>query len=249
MMQCHVINLQTRPDRLRNFQAANPGFAFERFDAVNGAAYSRDAAIRDGLITADNEYTDAAIGCALSHVSLWRHAVASGRPVCVLEDDVLVRDDFAAAATAMLAGLARWDVVFWTWNLDWPLCFLPGEGQARAWLQTDPYAIRGRYDAFKADTRPALLARLISLAAAACYVVSPEGAARLLRRCLPIGRVPGDLYNDGSTAIAWINGGIDVEMSRHLAALDAYVAIPPLAVAINDLATSSIRGLHVAGER
>lgn len=246
-MQCHVINLQRRQDRLQSFRAANPRLAFERFDAVDGAAYSREAAIRDGLITADNDYTVATIGCAMSHVSLWRQCVASGRPVCIMEDDVLVRDDFAAAATALLAGLPAWDVVFWTWNLDWPLCFLPGEGQARAWLQTDPYAIRGRFDDFKADARPALLARLVSLAAAACYVVSPDGAARLLRLCLPIGRQPGDLYNDGSKAIAWINGGIDVEISRHLPGLQAFVAIPPLAVAVNDLATSSIRGLHMAG--
>jgi GR25 family glycosyltransferase involved in LPS biosynthesis len=244
----HVINLQSRPDRLAAFRAANPGLAFERFAAVEGAARPRDAWIADGLITADNEYSAGAIGCAMSHVSLWRHCASSGRPVCIIEDDVLLRDNFVVAANVLLAGLARWDIVCWTWNLDWPLCFLPGDGLARAWLQTDPYAIRGRYDAFKADRSPVQPARLISLAATACYVVSPAGAASLLRLCLPIGRVPADLYNDGSLGIAWINGGIDVEMSRHFRALDAFVAMPPLAVAINDLTASSIRGQQPAGE-
>jgi GR25 family glycosyltransferase involved in LPS biosynthesis len=244
-MRLRVISLDRTPQRLAVFRAQNPGLAFERFAACDGAARPRAAWIADGLIAPENVYLPGAIGCAASHVSLWRACVAEGQPVHVAEDDVILRRDFVEMATALLAGLV-WDVVYWTWNFNWPLDHWPAEGLAPALLQLDPRLILRHYEAFRRHTGRPLMARIASGAGTGCYSIAPSGAARLLAACLPIGNVPARM-RAGNLILDWDNTGIDVEASRHFRELRAFATIPPLAVAMNDGALSTIRGPGAGG--
>jgi GR25 family glycosyltransferase involved in LPS biosynthesis len=246
MIHAAVINLDRASDRLADFQGANPGLAFERFPAVLGAARPREAWVSDGLLTAENRYSNGAIGCAASHVALWRRVAAAGEPLHVLEDDVILRRDFLEASEALLADLPTWDIVCWTWNYDWPLRYLPAPGLGAAWLQLDPYAIKPRYGEFREATPPSRLLKLVSAGGTPCYTIAPEGAAKLLARCLPFGN-EGIMLRAGSYGMAWTNTGLDVEMSRHYGDLAAFIAIPPLATAINDPAGSTTRTFFRAG--
>ena len=83
--------------------------------------------------------------------------------------------------------------------------------------------------------------RIASGAGTGCYTIAPSGAAQLLELCLPIGATPARI-RAGLLQVDWDNTGIDVEASRHFPSLRAYAAIPPLAVAMNDLKLSTIRG-------
>jgi glycosyl transferase, family 25 len=52
------------------------------------------------------------IGCYFSHLGVWREFVESGREVAlVLEDDVVLHDDFQAAVELALKAQANWDVL------------------------------------------------------------------------------------------------------------------------------------------
>lgn len=52
------------------------------------------------------------IGCYMSHLEVWRRFLDSGKAVAlVLEDDVILHDDFCTAIEAALQARAHWDVL------------------------------------------------------------------------------------------------------------------------------------------
>lgn len=101
-MKVYVINLARRPERMRYIaeQLANVEVAYERIDAVDGAALAKDDLQRlsnrfrwwcaRGYMPRAGE-----IGCAMSHREAWRKAVDGNMAYeCVLEDDVSLSSDF-----------------------------------------------------------------------------------------------------------------------------------------------------------
>jgi GR25 family glycosyltransferase involved in LPS biosynthesis len=242
-LRLRLINLDRTPDRLAQFIARHPGVAIERFGAIDGAKIDRADCIRNGIITPDNRYRPGAIGLALSHITLWRQCAAGSEAFHVGEDDIILRADFAAMAAALLAPLSHWDIVLWTNNFDWPVKIRPAPGVGPVVLQYDPEEAKRELPRFPLATTRPTLARLVSAAGTGCYSVSPRGAARILTDCLPLGRISASYV--AKPGFGWDNMGIDVEMSRHYDDWQAYLSVPPLAVAPNDQSSSTIRG-HLA---
>lgn len=104
-MKVFVINLDRNRERLESVSGrlAERGVTFERFPAVDGRAldpaerrrcYSpvRTAFVRGhGLLSGE-------LGCALSHLGVYRKMVADGLDIaCVLEDDAFPEPDFVTA--------------------------------------------------------------------------------------------------------------------------------------------------------
>ena len=95
-LEARVINLDRRPDRLESFRArladaASPGFLsrVERFPAVDGRDLELTEEIRHTFRGNDFGYRKSFIGCALSHLALWKQAAAGDAPgALILEDDV-----------------------------------------------------------------------------------------------------------------------------------------------------------------
>lgn len=232
-----VINLDRTPERMARFRERHPEVPIERVPAVDGRTLNREACIDARLVTPDNVYSPAAIGCALSHVGLWRACAAGDVPFHIAEDDVILRRDFPLMVGVMLETLDAWDIVLWSHNLDWPMQAIPAEGLGIALLKYGERAVDPQV--FRMGRAQPLLLRLFSAAGTGCYSVSPAGAQALLERCLPLGCEPASyVHADGRR---WTNTGIDAEMSRHYGALSAYVSVPILALAENDHATSTVQ--------
>ena len=88
--QIHLINLDRSTDRLAKFARRNSHLSSVlRSPAVDGARVDRQALLRGGLIRADCPYGNGALGCALSHIELWKKAYAEDRAVTVFEDDAI----------------------------------------------------------------------------------------------------------------------------------------------------------------
>jgi len=116
------------------------------------------------------------IGCAVSHLGLWRRIAASGRPGIVLEDDCQLGDGAPAVLARLEALRGGWDLV------------LLGHRSTRrsAQLGATP-AVGGR--GLGAGHR---LTRLVEFATGAyAYALSARGAGRLARFAEPI-RMPAD---------------------------------------------------------
>jgi GR25 family glycosyltransferase involved in LPS biosynthesis len=235
-----VISLDRTPQRFEQFLALNPAIEVSRFPACDGALLNVADCIRDGLVTERNAYVPGALGTALSHVTLWRECVAAGAPIHIAEDDVILRDDFWRHVETMLGTVPAWDIVLWSHNFDWPVMVAPAPGTGRAVLQYLEPGNAMDQTAFRSSAAPSHLLPLHSAAGIGCYSLSPTGAAHLLEHCLPIGIAMAEYATRPGTG--WENTGIDVEMSRHYAAMAAFVAVPPLALAPNDQEASTIRG-------
>jgi glycosyl transferase, family 25 len=243
-----VINLDHCVDTLEAFRRRNAHLGpVRRFPAVAGAVLDRAELQDRGVIAGDIDYSDGALGCALSHVALWQEIACGTRMVTVCEDDAVFAGDFVATANARLAALADgWDIVLWGWNFDsWlvfqvlpgrPACLVHGTGSV-----TD--ADLGA--ASHASASPQLF-RLDRACGTLCYTISPNGAARMLAHCRPLRPLPIFLPE---LRVNVANSGIDLMMSTAYSQMRAYVSVPPLAISPNLNADSTTLGLDAAGLR
>ena len=234
-----VINLDRLPERMRLFREENLGLPIERVAAADGRQLARADLIRRGIIAGDNAYSAGALGNALSHITLWRQCAEGGEAFHIAEDDAILHPAFTARAAALLQGIRSWNVIFWGWNFDWPVRVHLAPGVGSVVLRFNQKEMRTQIDAFQASDVPARLVGLDSCAGTCCYSVSPRGAARLLARCLPIGNTAAALVTRPGKL--WPNTGLDVELSRHHAAIASFACLPPLALTRNDHAASTVQ--------
>lgn len=228
-MAIHLINLDRGIGRLEEFRKRNCHLKkVVRFPGVDGKSLDRNNLIKDGIIASDLDYTAGSMGCALSHVSLWKKAVEERVPITVAEDDAIFSYHFEAQTRSLLANFrADWDYILrsavtqcYTW-----LDVLPGGTGGR--LQFFPGPLFKSLDQFQeVETEPSLL-RARYLLGLVCYSVSPNGARALLQQCLPIRPMIVDFAGFG---VRLKNVGIDCIMNSAFPTLKTYVCLPPLVI-------------------
>lgn len=228
----YVINLDRDHERWRRFIDTNAHLVeYTRFSAVDGRDVDRAALARDGIIAANLTYNNGQLGCALSHIALWRAAVAGNRVTTVLEDDAILAPNFAPAHDELVKRLPEaWSIVLWGWNFDRSVWAEIPEGAAKSILQFDQDALRDNIEIFRHAEVAHAPVRLRHAFGIMAYTVSPAGAKALLELCLPLARRFIQFEGFG---IGIPNNGIDCMMNTAYPKLKAYVCLPPLAVSEN----------------
>jgi glycosyl transferase, family 25 len=228
----YVINLDRDQERLRTFTALNADRAnFIRFSAIDGRQVDRAALQQDGIIAGNLTYNNGQLGCALSHLALWRGAVAENRVITVVEDDAILAPKFEPARDAFLRGLpADWAIVLWGWNFDRSVWAEIPEGVAKAVLQFDQDELRNNLEGFRRAEVAHAPIRLRHAFGSMAYSVSPTGAEALLKLCLPLAR---QFIRFEGFGIGIPNNGIDCMMVGAYPKLKSYVCVPPLVVSEN----------------
>lgn len=231
-MSVFVINLDRDQDRLRLFTETNAHLTtFTRFAAIDGRTMDRAALERAGLIKSDLTYNNGQLGCALSHVALWRHAIAENRAITVVEDDAILARDFLTARDDLIGRLPPdWGIVLWGWNFDRSVWAEIPEGVAKSVLTFDQDALRENIEVFRTAEVAHGPVRLRHAFGTLGYAVSPAGARALLASCLPLAK--RFIHFEGF-GIGIPNNGIDCLMNAAYPKLKAYVCMPPLAVSEN----------------
>jgi glycosyl transferase family 25 len=185
MIRTLVINLERSPDR-RDAIARRLGelkIPFEWFAATDGsrlteaelALYSPRAAFAQlGREMHRNE-----IGCIMSHIRVWQELVDRGDEyVMVVEDDMLIDDDFPALVESPDWIPADAQVVNFAWDMATPIDLRP--------VASGRYLCRFDKDVMRTGS----------------YILRRNGAEALLRNAFPV-RMPvdslmGDQRNIGS---------------------------------------------------
>lgn len=110
-----VLNLDRRPDRFDGFRssleaAAGPRFAgrCRRFPAVDGRDLRLNEAIRHMFRGNDFGFRRGIVGCALSHLEMWKQLSESDAPAwLVFEDDARVCEGFVGQLIELAGHLAK----------------------------------------------------------------------------------------------------------------------------------------------
>ena len=238
-MYIYVINLDRSPERLESFNRANAHLPqIQRFSAIDGNMADRTELAAAGVVDASLQYTDGAIGCALSHLFFWNAASEQDEQITICEDDSIFHRNFVALASQAIEGLrADWDLVMWGWNFDSILLFeVPGLSECLSTFSQDQ--LRQNASQFQDLTFVPTCYRLLRAFGTVCYTISPRGARKLREHGVPIRpfTVPIPMINP-----AFPNNGIDIVMNRAYPDINAYVSFPPLVITKNEHDVSTVR--------
>jgi GR25 family glycosyltransferase involved in LPS biosynthesis len=216
--------------------------------AVDGARLDRAELVARKLIAEDLIYSTNSVACSLSHVRCWQQIIRMGRPAVVCEDDVALRRDFAQVHEKFEPVLAVADAVFWSFNFDMHVAYqVPGMGVCTAIYDESHFHDEERIARFQAGQATPALYRPERLWGVACYSLTPRGAAKLLDRVMPLRNAIVDfLYPTGLKQMSrctFNSLGIDSDLGLvHVKELDAWVALPPVAIHVTHNNVSTIDG-------
>ncbi|MFT8549503.1 MAG: glycosyl transferase [Acetobacter okinawensis] len=182
------------------------------------------------LISAECLFTPAAFAQALSHVSLWGNVAQHQTAAHVFAGNAVLCANFEAESTRILASLPQdWDFVLWgnapgaTLQLD----ILPDLALFTGAVQP-PYSARGAAALSEMDVT-SLAFPLMSTQSVCGYAISPSGADKLIKACLPLTSttVPAANPHEGGAPAQTL----EQLMSLHYSTIKAYACVPPLCMA------------------
>ena len=234
-----VISLVDAYERRQSFAKNNAHLDFEFVEAVNGRSLDFDKIPMPDVFDPQLKYTKGAIGCALSHIGLWRRAANEESPLTIAEDDAIFRHDFGGQIVHYLKSTeSDWEITVWGWNFDsiFSVNVMPNISSCVMVFNQDQ--LRSATDKFQLLTSTPSFLPLHKCSGTPAYTVTPRGARKLLDLCLPL--KPMQVYFPLMNR--WLsNYGIDIALCNIYSSVDARVAFPPLVVTKNDLSISSVQ--------
>lgn len=186
-MEIRLINLDRSVDRLKRFRNHNMTHnTINRVSAVDGTKIDRLELIEGELLDPSLIYTDGAIGCALSHIIQWNYAVENEIPITIIEDDAILSKNFSEETERLIGTLNDdWDIVFWAYNMDSYISLQMPGGLGGCNLIFDQ-STQEKPEALFSENISSQLYKLQSFFGTAAYSVSPRGAEKILKFCLPL---------------------------------------------------------------
>lgn len=235
-----VISLKRTPERLTQFMTINGHLhlPFETMEAVDGLDLDREELARSGLTVPQLDWRPGALGAAMSHRQCWLRVVESGRPMCILEDDIYMRRDFVQQANRLLAGLPEdWDHVQFGFNTDAVLDLQPLQGLNVRGPLSHHFPTVEQCEQFTRSSGDPILMPLHMAFGNSCYVVSSRGAQKLLDGVFPLSRREVLVVALPAVLVALSKDVLMNELYRDMA---AFISIPPLALPANDKQVSTV---------
>jgi glycosyl transferase, family 25 len=237
---CFVISLEDESKRLAQFRARNKPteIVINHFKAVDGSKLENIGDMRSILGEGAHNWTRGSVGCAMSHLALWKECVSRKRKFVIFEDDAYLRYDFSSQLQGLFERYKDWDLILLGYNTNTiiELGISPGINFAGQFSVPFPNSVH--LNEFVRVTDPVALLRL-KIAFGLCgYVVTPKGAKLLIEKCLPLDTRA--IYIPPESRSIYANG-IDVMMVSVYSDMRAYLSCPPLVMTPNDPKTSQIR--------
>jgi GR25 family glycosyltransferase involved in LPS biosynthesis len=240
-MRINVISLERTPERLAEFQQVNSHLKnVEIFKGVDGADVSIDDLASRGIVVPPIQYSKGALGCLMSHISLWDRATTASEILTIGEDDAIFHRDFERRALGILAALPDdTDIVYWGWNFDASAAIELVPGMAPCSLTfggRNP--LRTEIEAFQNCMTEPKAYRILRAFGTVCYTVTPRGARRLRELCLP---VRDNTWDFPEIKVRIPNIGVDVAIANAMPQIRAFCSFPPIAMSLNEPHRSTSR--------
>lgn len=251
-MDIHYINLERRKDRDATFLQLNSHLTgLRRVDAVDGTKLQEEQLIRAGIIAEHlPTYSPGALGCAMSHKSVWEDCARRESGGTVAEDDAIFNLYFARKASAVIQSLpVDWDIILWGWNFNGGLEVGLMEGLGESLMIFNRTKLGTKIHEFRKMEYDVMPLRLCGVFGLIAYSFSPKGARLLLEKCFPLRKelidVPsiGRILGIPSMSEHMRSSGLDIALNKHYPTLKSYVAIPPLVWTENDKSQSDVNNI------
>lgn len=113
--QTYIINLERSKDRLKNItkEMNDAHLSFIRWNAFDGSKLDFKKLIQQNVLNEKNKMMVGAIGCSMSHISLWKEAMKHKKNILVFEDDIKIPKNFNKKLTIYLDQLpSEWDILY-----------------------------------------------------------------------------------------------------------------------------------------
>ena len=100
LSRIHIIVMEKYQERVQNIKGLIKKHGLDDahiFPAIDGVTVDKDLLLKQHILTPKiyEKLKPGAIGCAMSHITLWKRLVESGEPyIIVLEDDLTLEDNF-----------------------------------------------------------------------------------------------------------------------------------------------------------
>ena len=185
-------------------------------------------------------YSEGMIGCGASHLALWKHAKNNQRNILIFEDDAYCRWDLRNQLDGLLGNLRDWDVILLGYNTSSVLDVRISEDCNFAGFFSTQHT-PAQLEKFQKTTNNVALMRLNNAFGSCAYLVSPQGAEKLIKTFpmdnRPV-RVPGlQTIKSGRTTFPCVTS--DAILNTAYRDMNAYAVVPPLVIPLNDRATST----------
>ena len=132
-------------------------------------------------------YSREAIGCAMSHLSLWEKSIELNKPIIIMEDDAFVSYDFnnhIDKVTKMLPN--NWHILQLCYNCDSVLSYSNTNFENSICYFTKKKFNDKDIIAFQQSHIYPTITKLNISFGLGCYMISPEGARILKQECFPL---------------------------------------------------------------
>lgn len=222
-----VINLKESTERKNTFIFNNNKFIknYSFFEAVNGN--DMDENDKDIIMKNSLNYSKGAIGCALSHLSLWNKCIELNKDIMILEDDVIVSKDFETHLQTVRDMLPEnWDILQLSYNFDSILCYNITSFETCNSVFSQTKLTEENYNKFvNSDINPTI-AKLKHCFGTSAYLISPNGALKLKKHCFPLRNININIPFIGS----FYTSSIDSMMNCIYKDINAYVCLNPFII-------------------
>ncbi|MEI6649106.1 MAG: glycosyltransferase family 25 protein [Actinomycetes bacterium] len=244
----YVIHLASQSVRKTEFLDRNGGFATFNWSAGRlGSELNLSSLVAEGLLAAEMvaepivgpnpRFTAPALGSSLAHVDLWKLAVAENQSITILENDAILAPNYQSTITDLTGAHPDFDFIQWGWNWDSKFHARILGNMGLVECHFSQAEIPSHITNFQKLVTPHLLVKLIHSWGIHCYTISPKGAEKLLNTVLPLSTKLIDRLDVG---VSYYPTTLDGIMNGLYPKLNAYACWPPLTVAENDQARSSV---------
>jgi GR25 family glycosyltransferase involved in LPS biosynthesis len=188
-MDIFVISLESSAERKIIFDNYNSKYIkYTYHKAVDGKTIVVDKLEPTIFKKGSKIYSNGAIGCALSHLQLWDKCIELNRPIIIMEDDAIVSRDFNKHINNLMNNLVpkEWDIIQLNYNFDSVLSYSNTNYETCNCIFNKHSITKTDIQNFVNSKINTTIARLQFCFGSSAYIISPNGASKLKKKCFPL---------------------------------------------------------------
>ena len=228
-MDIFVISLESSLERKVTFDNYNSKYIkYTYHNAVDGKNININNLDPKLFKKGSQNYSNGAIGCALSHLQLWDKCIELNKPIVIMEDDAIVSRDYNKHINNLMNNLLpkTWDILQLNYNFDSILSYNNTNYETCNCIFNKHKMTKIDISNFVNTKINTTIAKLNFCFGMSAYIINPIGAKKLKDNCFPL--------DNRTINMPFLNNikcfTIDCMMNSIYKNIQAYVCIIPFVI-------------------